>query len=64
LIALTLFRAGRGRPLMRRDLSAQAFRRRRAAIPYDAPALSEQRGGSALLDALDDQRTPIAQRMN
>ncbi len=65
LIALTLFRAGRGRPLMRGDLSPQAFRRRRAAaIPYDAPALSEQHGGSALLDALDDQRTPIAQRMN
>ncbi|HEY7974300.1 MAG TPA: trypsin-like peptidase domain-containing protein, partial [Ktedonobacterales bacterium] len=62
LITLTLIRAGRGRPLTRRDLTLQAFGRHRAA--YDAPTLSEQHGGSALLDALDDQRTPIAQRMN
>ncbi len=63
LIAVTLICAARGRPLERRSLAALA-RRRRAAAAHATPSLSEQHGGPALLDALDDRLTPVSQRLN
>lgn len=63
LIALTLFRAARGTPFGGGALAPQSFRGA-LARSYATPSLGEQPNGSALLTALDDQLTPLSQRMN
>lgn len=63
LIAITLFRAARSRPIVGRDIAALAFWRHDSAGAYNPRPLAEQ-SGAALLTALDDQLTPVSQRLN
>ena len=63
LVALTLFRAARFRPIVWSDIAGLAHTGHMAPAPYEPLALSEQ-NGSALLEALDEQLTPASRRLN
>lgn len=64
MIALLLIQAGRGMPLMWRDVTRLARGPRRHQTLHLAPELSEEHNSAAVLAASDEQRIPVAQRMS
>ncbi|HEX8981990.1 MAG TPA: serine protease [Ktedonobacterales bacterium] len=63
MIALLLIRAGRSEPLLWQDVTGAFRGRQRKQTLNVTPMLMEQ-NSAAVLEALDEQRIPVAQRMN